>query len=59
MFIILKLLEKIAWSWWWVLSPLWIPGAVVLAVLTVIIGVAAIRGIGYGIVNLIIWARNR
>ena len=23
-FIILKLLGKIDWSWWWVLSPLWI-----------------------------------
>lgn len=24
-FIILKLLGKITWSWWWVLSPAWIP----------------------------------
>ena len=23
-FVILKLLGKINWSWWWVLSPLWI-----------------------------------
>ena len=23
-FIILKLIDKIDWSWWWVLSPLWI-----------------------------------
>ena len=23
-FVILKLLGKIDWSWWWVLSPLWI-----------------------------------
>ncbi len=23
-FIVLKLLEKINWSWWWVLSPIWI-----------------------------------
>ena len=22
-FIVLKLLGKITWSWWWVLSPLW------------------------------------
>lgn len=28
-FITLKLLGKITWSWWWVLSPLWI-GAVAL-----------------------------
>lgn len=23
-FIVLKLLGKINWSWWWVLSPIWI-----------------------------------
>ena len=23
-FITLKLLNEITWSWWWVLSPLWI-----------------------------------
>lgn len=23
-FIVLKLMGYIAWSWWWVLSPLWI-----------------------------------
>ena len=25
LFITLKLCGVIAWSWWWVLSPLWIP----------------------------------
>ena len=24
-FIVLKLTDVIAWSWWWVLAPLWIP----------------------------------
>jgi hypothetical protein len=28
-FIVLKLIHKIAWSWWWVLSPLWIGAAAV------------------------------
>lgn len=23
-FIVLKLIGKIDWSWWWVLSPIWI-----------------------------------
>jgi len=32
-FIVLKLLDKIEWSWWWVLSPLWIPIVVVGAIL--------------------------
>ena len=37
-FIILKLTGNIDWSWWWVLSPLWIPIAIILiiAVLTAI-----------------------
>lgn len=29
-FITLKLLDKLAWSWWWVLSPLWITTGLVL-----------------------------
>lgn len=29
-FIVLKLCKVITWSWWWVLSPLWIPIAIVL-----------------------------
>jgi hypothetical protein len=34
-FITLKLLGKITWSWWWVLSPLWIPLGIILAALLV------------------------
>lgn len=26
-FIVLKLIGVINWSWWWVLAPLWIPSA--------------------------------
>lgn len=29
-FIVLKLCGVIAWSWWWVLSPIWLPIAVIL-----------------------------
>ncbi|RKU69621.1 hypothetical protein DWW91_11555 [Parabacteroides sp. AF17-3] len=32
-FITLKLTKVIAWSWWWVLCPLWGPLALVLIVL--------------------------
>jgi hypothetical protein len=28
-FIVLKLCNVITWSWWWVLSPLWIPVAII------------------------------
>lgn len=36
-FIVLKLCKVIDWSWWWVLSPIWIPFALVLAVYALII----------------------
>ena len=31
-FIVLKLCNVIAWSWWWVLSPIWIPIALVIII---------------------------
>lgn len=31
-FIVLKFIGVITWSWWWVLSPLWIPLAIALIV---------------------------
>lgn len=31
-FIILKLVGVIDWSWWWVLSPIWIPVVLLMAV---------------------------
>lgn len=30
-FIILKLLGEITWSWWWVLSPVWVVATIVFA----------------------------
>lgn len=24
-FVVLKLMQVVNWSWWWVISPLWIP----------------------------------
>lgn len=27
-FIVLRLCKVITWSWWWVLSPFWIPVAI-------------------------------
>ena len=32
LFIALKLTGYIAWSWWWVLAPIWIPAAIVLVI---------------------------
>jgi hypothetical protein len=35
--IALKLAGVITWSWWWVLSPLWISGIVLLVALVVVL----------------------
>lgn len=37
-FITLKLIGKITWSWWWVLSPLWI-GAAIVVIILIIVGI--------------------
>ncbi len=36
LFIALKLLDKIAWSWIWVLSPIWIPFAFFILLLIIV-----------------------
>ncbi len=38
-FIILKLTSVIAWSWWWVLSPLWISLVILLVCVSIIVAV--------------------
>ena len=40
-FVILKLTGSIAWSWWWVFSPLWIVLSIVIAIY-ILIGLGAI-----------------
>ena len=37
MFILLKLTGEIDWSWWWVVSPLWITFAMILLILFIIL----------------------
>lgn len=36
-FIVLKLLGKITWSWVWVLSPIWIPFVIAITAILLII----------------------
>jgi len=36
-FVVLKLLGKITWSWWWVLSPIWI--SVIIVIIAIIVAV--------------------
>lgn len=45
-FIVLKLVGVISWSWWWVLSPLWIGLALGLIL------------IGFGVIVTVITERN-
>lgn len=36
--VIFKLVGRLSWSWWWVLSPTWIPAALCMVL---IVGIAA------------------
>ena len=42
-FITLKLCSVIDWSWWWVLAPLWIPAAILIPALALLVLVALNR----------------
>ena len=42
-FIVLKLTNVITWSWWWVLSPLWISTLLTVFILLVILAVLGIN----------------
>jgi len=44
-FIILKLCKVIDWSWWWVLSPIWIPLSLVILLIAVILMIAGGKAI--------------
>ena len=39
-FVVLKLTNYIDWSWWWVLSPIWIP----LALIVLVVVLASLSG---------------
>lgn len=41
-FIVLKLLDVIKWSWWWVLSPIWISFGIALVIIFIPLLVAII-----------------
>lgn len=43
-FIVLKLTGTIDWSWWWVLSPLWISAGLVVLIIGLVAAAAAIFG---------------
>lgn len=49
LFIALKLLGVISWSWWWVLAPAWMPLVVVLAIWLLVV---VLVWLGVGVVLL-------
>lgn len=42
LFVGLKLTDYIDWSWWWVLSPLWLPLVAVLVIALISVSVVSI-----------------
>ena len=42
-FVVLKLTNVISWSWWWVLSPLWITYLIVIVILIVVLAIAVLK----------------
>ena len=44
LFIGLKLCNVISWSWWWVLSPIWISVSLGLAILSIVAIIAIVAG---------------
>ena len=36
-FVVLKLSGNITWSWWWVLSPMWIGGSLTMLLVVLIV----------------------
>ena len=49
-FVVLRLCKVIDWSWWWVLSPLWMPWAIAFVVMgivgTIVVAVKVIKKAG-------------
>lgn len=44
LFIALKLLGEIDWSWWWVLSPIWISAILITSIILIVLLVAWVIG---------------
>lgn len=42
-FIVLKLANIIAWSWWWVLAPFWAPVLVFLSALVIFLIIEVVK----------------
>lgn len=59
LFIALKLCNVVAWSWWWVLAPLWIPAAICAAIPVVTFGVCCMAVLGALTIGVVAGAKKR
>lgn len=53
LFIVLKLLGIVSWSWVWIFSPIWIPIAICLVIWLLVFSFIIVIGVLLGIVFLI------
>lgn len=58
-FIALKLAGVVAWSWWWVLSPMWIGGLALALLAGGLIMLWCLGQWSHIVVNLFRWRRRR
>lgn len=42
LFIALKLTHHVGWSWWWVLSPIWISASVTVVIVVLVLLIALV-----------------
>lgn len=52
-FVTLKLTDYIDWSWWWVLSPLWLPTVVVIGLILIPFLIIGLFGLVLRLFNFI------
>jgi len=45
LFVGLKLTNVISWSWWWVLSPIWISALIAIAFIIILLIAAIVAGL--------------
>lgn len=43
LFVGLKLTKIISWSWWWILSPLWITYALIIIIFAIVLIIALLK----------------
>ena len=58
-FLTLKLIGTITWSWWWVTAPLWGPFALFLSIILAVLGIAVVCGLLFVLVLFVMFLVKR